>query len=419
RAAARGGRCRQVVPRRRLRRAGRRPRRVRPGPRRAPPRPRRGCPAPPGHAARAGRMNLRPYGPGAGAPLRCPGGRASRVGPRAGRRRATSRRRAACRAGPRGSPCPGARRRRRPGRPRPPRRRIARPPFQRPGRSRPGPQEPFGGAWLATLTRANAQRGDPAPDNREMPSTRLRSGARAGWTSAWLAGDAASDDVLRATVGGDAPHQVAGLSDGLAPLSEALITWRRRGGSVRLVLPVAGDVRGLPGPAQFRSCALDAGEVVIGGGLGLVPDIPDRPPRTAPPTVTWHAHVIDEPPPDPLAVAEAQRELTEAVRDAASALAAADVASWVDDVSDALADARRAGERLNLPPRFPAPAVRLVAQAERLQAVLDIAALDPTGGAIDRTRIGAPSGAPRSLATALPPPPVARSNAAARSRPPP
>ena len=234
-----------------------------------------------------------------------------------------------------------------------------------------------------------------------MPSTRLRSGALVAWTSAWLAGDAASDDVLRATVGDDARHQVAGLSDGLAPLSEALITWRRRGGSVRLVLPVAGDVRGLPGPAQFRSCALDAGEVVIGGGLGLVPDIAERHPSSAPPTVTWHAHAIDEPPPDPLAVAEAQRELTEAVRDAASALAAADVASWVDDVSDALADARRAGERLNLPPRFPAPAVRLVAQAERLQAVLDIAALDPTGGAIDRTGIAARSDALRSLATAV------------------
>jgi hypothetical protein len=234
-----------------------------------------------------------------------------------------------------------------------------------------------------------------------MPNTRLRSGALVAWTSAWLAGDAASDDVLRATVGADAPHHIAGLEDGLVPLSEALITWRRRGGPVRLVLPVAGDVRGLPGPAQFRSCALDAGEAVVGGGLGLVPDVVERYPSSAPPTVTWQAHTIDEPPPDPLSVPEAQRELTEAVRDAASALAAADVASWIGDVGEALADARRAGERLNLPPRFPAPAVRLIAQAERLQAVLDIAALDPTGGAIDRTGIAARTDALRSLATAV------------------
>jgi len=231
--------------------------------------------------------------------------------------------------------------------------------------------------------------------------TRLRAGALVAWTSAWLAGEAASDEVLRATVGDDAPHHVEGLGDGSAPLSEALITWRRTGGTVRLVLPVAGDVRGLPGPAEFRSGALDAGEAAYGGGLGLVPDVMERHPSSAPTAVTWHAFQVDPPPPDPLSVADAQHELTEAIRDAASALAAAEVARWIDDVTDALADARRAGERLNLPPGFPSPAVRLVAQAERMQAMLDVAALDPTGGAIDRTGIAARTDALRPLATAV------------------
>ena len=231
--------------------------------------------------------------------------------------------------------------------------------------------------------------------------TRLRAGALVAWTSAWLAGDAASDEVLRATVGDDAPHHVEGLGDGPAPLSEALITWRRAGGTVRLVLPVAGDVRGLPGPAEFRSGALDAGEAAYGGGLGLVPNVMERHPSSAPTAVTWHAFQVDPPPPDPLSVPDAQHELTEAIRDAASALAAAEVARWIDDVTDALADARRAGERLNLPPGFPSPAVRLVAQAERLQAVLDVAALDPTGGAIDHTGIAARTHALRPLATAV------------------
>ena len=231
--------------------------------------------------------------------------------------------------------------------------------------------------------------------------TRLRSGALVAWTSAWLAGQAASDEVLRATVGHDAPHHVDGLADGLVPLSEALITWRKAGDIVRLVLPVAGDVRGLPGPAQFRSGALDAGEAAYGGGLGLVPDVVDRHPSSAPPTVTWRAFQVEAPPPDPLSVPDAQHDLTEAIREAASALAAADVAKWIDDVTDALAGARRAGERLNLPPRFPAPAVRLVAQAERLQAVLDVASMDPTGGAIDRTGIAARADALRPLATAV------------------
>jgi len=234
---------------------------------------------------------------------------------------------------------------------------------------------------------------------------RLRCGVLVAWTSAWLAGVAASDDVLRATVGDDSPHQVAGLPDaadaGPAPLSEALITWRRTGASPRLVLPVAGDVRGLPGPAQFRSRALDAGEAVVGGGLGLVPDVLERHPSSVPATVLWQAHPVDEPPPDPLSVAEAQHDLTEAIRDAASALSAADVASWIDDAGDALSDARRAGERLDLPPRFPSPAVRLLAQAERLHAVLDLAATDPVGGAIDRAGISARTEALRSLATAV------------------
>jgi hypothetical protein len=234
---------------------------------------------------------------------------------------------------------------------------------------------------------------------------RLRCGALVAWTSAWLAGVAASDDVLRATVGDDAPHHVAGLpgvpTDDPVPLSEALIAWRRSGELVRLVLPVAGDVRGLPGPAQFRSGALDAGEAAFGGGLGLVPDVVQRHPSSAPATVVWHSHAVDDPPPDPLTVAEAQYELSEAIREAAGALAAADVAGWVAGGGDALSDARRAGERLDLPPRFPSAAVRLLAQAERLHAVLDLASTDPVGGAIDGNGIAARTNALRSLATAV------------------
>ena len=239
------------------------------------------------------------------------------------------------------------------------------------------------------------------PHNREMPITGLRSGTLAAWTSAWLAGQAASDEVIRATVGRDGPHQISGLGAGVVPLSEALIIWRRAGAPVRLALPVAGDVRGLPGPAHYRSRALDAGEATFGGGLGLVPHVEQRQPSSAPAAVIWHAYDVAEPPPDPLSVPDAQHDLTEAIREAASALAAAEVAGRMNDVTDALADARRAGERLHLPPRFPAPAVRLIAQAERLQAVLDLAAQDPIGGAVDRTGIAARADALRPLSTAV------------------
>ncbi|WAX57179.1 hypothetical protein M6B22_00065 [Jatrophihabitans cynanchi] len=234
--------------------------------------------------------------------------------------------------------------------------------------------------------------------------SRLRSGPLAAWTSTWLSGHTSLDDVLDAVTGGDAPHQVGGFADfdaELVSLREVLVAWRRAGGPVRVVLPVAGDVRGLPGPAQFRSAALEAGEAVCGGRVGIVPQVIDYYPSSAPSTVLWQAFATEEVPVDHVSVADAQYELTHAIRESASALSAADVAGWIDDVADELHDARRAGEHLCLPPRFPSRAVALVAQAERLQAVLDLAERDPTGGAIDRTGIAARAEGLRPLAAAV------------------
>jgi hypothetical protein len=200
----------------------------------------------------------------------------------------------------------------------------------------------------------------------------------------------------------------------LAPLREVLVAWRRGGGTVRLVLPVAGDVRGLPGPAQFRSAALEQGEAAAGCGLGVVPEVVDYAPSSAPPTVLWQAFATEPAPVDFVSVADAQYELTTAIRESASALSAADVAGWIDDIADTLHDARHAGERLNLPPGFPPRAVALLAQAERLQAVLDLAFTDPTGGAIDRTGIAARTAALKPLATAVRRARVAGYNAEAR-----
>jgi hypothetical protein len=234
--------------------------------------------------------------------------------------------------------------------------------------------------------------------------TRLRSGPLAAWTAAWLDGRTASDEVLRATAGRDAPHRVAGLEDqgdALVPLSEVLITWRRAGGPVRLALPVAGDVRGVPGPAEFRAAALESGEAVYGTTVGVVPMVTEFAPSSAPPRVIWQAFAVTPVPVDHLPLADAQYELTTAIRQTASALAAAEVAGWIDDIADALQDARRAGERLNLPPGFPPHAVALVAQTERLQAVLDLALQHPTGGAVDQAGIAARDEALRPLALAV------------------
>ena len=103
-------------------------------------------------------------------------------------------------------------------------------------------------------------------------------------------------------------------------------------------------------------------------------------------------------PVDHQSVEDAQYELTTAIRESASALAAADVARSGADVGDALHDARRAGRAPQPAPRPPAGAVRLLAQAERMQAVLDLALADPAGGAVDRGGIATRTAALRPLA---------------------
>jgi len=231
--------------------------------------------------------------------------------------------------------------------------------------------------------------------------TGLRSGVLAAWMSAWFAGDVGPDEVVDATTGDDAVHQVSGRGLDLVGLREVLVTWRRANHPVRLVLPVPGDLRGVPGPADFRAAALEAGEAVCCGEVALVPEITEYYPSSAPTSVVWHSHVIEAAPPDYLQLGEVAYELTNAIRDAATALRAADVAGSATDVTDALHDARRAGEHLNLPPGYPPRAVALLAQAERMQAVLDLAASDPEGGAVDRFGMSARASALRPLEIAV------------------
>jgi hypothetical protein len=226
--------------------------------------------------------------------------------------------------------------------------------------------------------------------------TSLRSGTLAAWASGWLAGRCAPDDVLAAATGRDAPHAVSGADS----LLDVLATWRRAGEPVRLVLPVAGDVRGVPNEATFRTAALDAGEAVVGGNVALVPEVVDHYPSSAPTSVTWHVYAVPSAPLDYVDPAEAQYDLATAIRDVATALQAADVSGARDDIAEALRDARHAGERLHLPADYPQRAVALLAQAHRMQAVLDLAGLDPVGGAVDRFGIAARDSALKPLATA-------------------
>jgi hypothetical protein len=235
--------------------------------------------------------------------------------------------------------------------------------------------------------------------------SRLRCGPLAAWAGAWLQGTAAFDDVLSAasvgaaapalasTAPGPVPRAAASADQGRpAPLGEILIAWRQARAEVRLVLPVAGDVRGLPGPAGFRAAAIEAGQAVVGAGVGAVPVVVDHRPSSAPPTLTWHRYEVEDGPDDFVSITDAQYELTEAIRECASSLARVDLGS-VDapvDLGDELTSARRAGERINLPPGFPPRAVALVAQAERMAAVLTLAGASTPGDAGARTVALAP-----------------------------
>lgn len=235
------------------------------------------------------------------------------------------------------------------------------------------------------------------------------------WANAGLHGSLALDDVLdaiteatphvvcgwpaqRAAEHSGAEHRPADRSSGARPrswtqppparLAAALIHWRSRRSRVWLVLPVAGDVRGVPASRDFLAAALDAGQGVYGAGIGLVPTVVRTGASSAPPTTQWHAFQVDDPAPDPLALNEAEHELARAIRETATVLNQAQVGGVRGATPEDLARVRRASDDLSFPAGFGGRAAALIAQGERLEAMLDLAVRDSEGGAIDRTGIG-------------------------------
>jgi hypothetical protein len=189
----------------------------------------------------------------------------------------------------------------------------------------------------------------------------------------------AFDDVLDAVTGSGRHVGGPGFGPGPNPVGAVLTEWKRAGTSVlRLALPVPGDVRGLAGPSAFRADALTAGEAVYGRDCGLTVLSGRETPSSAGRELIWHRAEVSELPPDPISIADAEHDLTESIRETASLFARRGVTSWLTDIAPALSDARRAGERLHLPASHPPRAVRLIAQAERLSAVLTVVDSDGT-----------------------------------------
>ncbi|WP_078900938.1 hypothetical protein [Actinacidiphila yeochonensis] len=224
-----------------------------------------------------------------------------------------------------------------------------------------------------------------------------RSGRLAAWGNALLAGLAAPDDVAQRITAEDAVHRMTGLPGEPAPVGLTLGLGRLRVLGVtglRLALPVAGHPLGLSGPPEFNARALAAGEAVVavGAALGLVPEVHEAgPPGDVHVEVEWRCLPVREAPPaDVPSLGEAERELAEALRDATQALAALDVAGSGPAAQAALDAYRARAERGRevLAPGYPPRAVRVLALAQRVAALVSIAS-DGHGAAVSASQIAA------------------------------
>ena len=235
------------------------------------------------------------------------------------------------------------------------------------------------------------------------------------WTSAWLAGAAAPDDVLDALVPWAEAHDVqaadadtaerTALSPPGAPVSSVtflLAALRRLGGdgsAARLVLPAPGDVRGLPGPGVFSREATAAGEGVLfaDAGIGLVPN------TVADGVLRWTVYPVTEPgpPPEFVALGQAETDLRDQVRRSASVLTSLGVARHRPGVREEIAAALRARPRSMWPAGMPGQALRVLQHADEVEAILAAASGDDPGGALSASAATARRDALRPIESAV------------------
>jgi hypothetical protein len=213
-----------------------------------------------------------------------------------------------------------------------------------------------------------------------------------------LRGQVAPVAVIRAVTGDDEPHQVVAADEeqhrlgpdmGLADLLALFAGFGVTG--MRVVLPRPGDVLGLPGPPDLTRAALEAGECVLteplpdGLSWGLVPEItPFGSPWEPGTMVTWHVHgALPRRVTDVGSLAEAERELREALREATETLAGLGVSRWRDDAAERIAALRDSGLPAGaLPPTAPPRSAAVLAAALRVGAIAELATQDD-GGAIN------------------------------------
>ena len=254
------------------------------------------------------------------------------------------------------------------------------------------------------------------------------------WANAWLAGKAAPDDVLDA-LSLWAPAQSVTAYDAVAAGHTGL-PWpdvddvgmvsllqtlraavgrtmrapdaRSLSGRINVVLPVAGDVRGLAPGTQFERDALAVGEAVIitnpddpATAIGLVPeftygdfdpdDAADAPELCA---LSWIVYSLPGAPAlEHHELGDAEYTLRSAVRSAADALGTIGLGSAASDV----ANPRGLVEQLlestrqhRVPEHAPSRAVRVLENAAHVDAIIAVSAglsRLPTGNSSSETQI--------------------------------
>ena len=246
-----------------------------------------------------------------------------------------------------------------------------------------------------------------SPAARAATLQARRSARFVAWVRAWRAGLVPCDDAA-AEISGDEEHMVSdvpgtwtdvSLGDAITSLSKL------HPDEVRLVLPAPGDPRGLPGPGPFTGAALLAGEGVIGGTLGFVPEVRLHTSGSGDEfeTVLWRVFVLPEgtgPRFDEPSTAEAEAELSAELATATRTLAKLDIAQWRPELAGAIEALRKPDGATDLPPGYDPRARRLYARANILDRVLALAEHAAPGGAINGYEVQQRDAALRPLTTA-------------------
>ncbi|BAL86896.1 hypothetical protein AMIS_16760 [Actinoplanes missouriensis 431] len=225
------------------------------------------------------------------------------------------------------------------------------------------------------------------------------------WVRAWRAGLVPFDEIADEIADGE-EHLVADAPGTWTdiPLAQALPALAKlHPDDIRLVLPVPGDPRGLPGPGELTGAALLAGEVVMTPEFGVIPEVRRHTSGSGVEfeTVLWRFMPAPEHRPVfQMGAAEAEAELTAALGEATAQLTRLDVAQWKPELAGALQALRRPESTATLPPGFDPRSRRLFARASVLDQVLALAETNAPGGAVNGFEAQARDSALRPLTAA-------------------